>query len=154
MNLLVDIENMVADFGWETDWVDDNEFVAIADGKWCVYQIHFIWQKPIGALYIVFCTDLRFEEPYNIDLLRFIIAANQRLWMGHFDLLEDGAINYRHVIHLYNTDDECTEKIKEISFVMFSEFDLFYPGFQKIQNHIPLSPGDIDLLSLEIRGKA
>ncbi|AIK95756.1 YbjN domain-containing protein [Candidatus Odyssella acanthamoebae] len=154
MNLLVDIENLIADFGWESDWIDDSELVAVANGKWCDYQIHFIWQKAIGALYIVFFADLQFEEPYSIDLLRFIIAANQRMWMGHFDLLEDGAINYRHVIHLYSTDEECAEKIKEISFVMFSEFDLFYPGFQKLQHNIPLSQSDIDLLSLEIRGKA
>lgn len=154
MNLLNEIEGAIGDLGWDASWVEDNEIVALVPGKWCDYQMHFIWQESIGALYIVCCPDVRFDEPYSIDLLRFVIGANQRLWMGHFDLLEDGSINYRHVIHLYDLDVDCLGIIKEVSFVMFSEFELFYPGFEQLKGNFALSTKDIDLLSLETRGKA
>lgn len=154
MGLLADIEDFIVDFGWEVSRPDENELITIVPGQWCHYKLHYIWQESINALYIIYSVDISFDVHNNLGLLNFIIAANQRLWVGHFDLREDGGINYRHVLHLYNLDDGYSQVIKEVTFIMFSEFELFYPGFSKLEHDKVMTVRDIELLSLETRGNA
>ena len=155
LNPLTVIE-AVADYNdWQCSFLSDTEVVVIVTSISISYEIHFIWQKEMHHLHLICFTDLEIEGNPNLDFLRLLMLANQKLWIGSFGVLENNIVAYRHVLHLKERGyNDFESLLDEVIGIALDESESFFPGFEKVLQNETLSSDDVNLLSLGIEGRA
>ena len=59
--------------------------------------------------------------------------ANERLWLGHFDLsAEDNSPAFRHAVLLRGVMAASAEQVEDLVDIALSECERFYPAFQLV----------------------
>lgn len=148
------IEEMFKEHNWTTEQLGEEEIVAIIPGHWDDFALHVIWHEPLGMLYFVCFSQVRFNAPYPHDLLSLIVSTNQRSWFGHFDILDSGVICFRYTLQVPNQDFMGDGYYNDIVHIVVNEFEQFYPAFESLYNNQSVSTKDVDLLALEVAGRA
>lgn len=155
LNPLTVIE-AVADYNdWQCSWLSEAEVVVMVPATSIIYEIHFIWQKETNYLHLICFNDLEIADHSNLDFLRLLMLANQKLWIGSFGVLENNIVAYRHLLHLkewgYNDFESL---IDEVIGIALDESESFFPSFEKVLQNGPLSSAELNLLSLGVEGSA
>lgn len=155
LNPLTVIE-AVGDYNdWQCSWLSESEVVLMVPGTSLVYEIHFIWQKETNYLHLICFSDLEISDHSNLDFLRLLMLANQKLWIGSFGVLENNIVAYRHMLHLkewgYNDFESL---IDDVIGIAIDESESFFPSFEKVLQNEPLSSAELDLLSSGVEGSA
>jgi hypothetical protein len=133
VNPLDIIEEIVTANEWPCERAADEELVAQIPGRWCDYRVYFAWNEDMSALHFSCALDLRLPKHRRGVVTELLALANERLWLGHFDLSgEDGLPTFRHAVPLRGARGATVEQIEDLVDVALTECERFYPAFQYV----------------------
>lgn len=126
------VEEIVAANEWPFDRTSDDELVVEITGRWCDYRLYFMWRDDVSALHFTCAFDARVPQTRRRDVHDLLALANEKLWIGHFDLsTEEGMPMFRHTIPLRGLRDGASvEQLEDLVEAAFTECERFFPAFQ------------------------
>ena len=80
------VEEIVIANDWAHDRASEDELIVEITGRWCDYRLYFLWQEELTALHFSCGFDLKVPKRRRGPLYELLALANERLWLGHFDL--------------------------------------------------------------------
>src|SRR3546814_9698392 len=80
--------------------------------------------------------DMKVPEARRQEICDLLAHANERLWLGHFDLMaEEGAVMFRHTIPLRGLPGASAEQLEDLVEAALVECDRIYPALQRSEEH-------------------
>jgi hypothetical protein len=126
-------EQIIQERDWLCDRPVEEELVAEVESQWCSLRIWFAWQPDLNALVFSCAYDIKIHERMRTRIHALLVAINERLWLGHFDLgSEDGVIMFRHGILLRGRHAVTSEQFEDLIDIAITECERFYPAFQSV----------------------
>lgn len=126
-------EELVVANDWIHDRSSDSELIVQVTGQWCDYNVCALWQPDIGAMYLSCHLEARVAFTRRAAVFELLAAANERLWLGHFDYSpEDGAVLFRHTIPLRGTSGISVEQLEDLLDTALLECERLYPALQMV----------------------
>src|SRR5665213_3244867 len=82
-------EEIVQANQWAHDRASDEELLVEIAGRWSDYRLLFLWQRDIAALHFSCSFDMKVPKARRGAVLELLVSINERLWLGHFDLVSN-----------------------------------------------------------------
>ncbi len=149
------LEQIVSANEWAFDRKSDSEMAAEAPGKWCDYGLYFSWSREISAMNFTCTFDLKIPAPRRRELYELLALANERLWLGHFGMDQDGGVPlFRHSILLRGSNGASAESLEDMVDIAITECERFFPAFQFVLWGGKSASEAIEAAMLECAGEA
>ncbi|MSP68186.1 MAG: hypothetical protein EXQ96_08895 [Alphaproteobacteria bacterium] len=127
------IEQLVAANDWPFERYGDDELVSHVSAQWCEYSLWFAWRPESSALYFSCALDMKVPTHLRNRVYSLLARANDRMWLGHFELWEeDGLPMFRHTLLAGANPEEVGEQIAAMVRIALTECERFYPAFQYV----------------------
>src|SRR5947207_12435908 len=127
------VEEIVLANDWSHDRASEEEMVVEISGRWCDYRMYFLWQEELSALHFSCGFDMKVPKRRRGPLYELLALANERLWLGHFDLAAgDASPAFRYAIPLPGSATASFEQVEELVDIALSECQRFYPAFELV----------------------
>ncbi|MBL8837843.1 MAG: YbjN domain-containing protein [Alphaproteobacteria bacterium] len=127
------IEEIATANEWPFERGGDDELVAQLHGRWDEYRVHFAWNSEISALQFTCALDFKVPNHRRGSVLELVALANERMWLGHFDLTSDeGVAMFRHAVPLRGARGMTVEQVEDMIEVALTECERFFPAFQYV----------------------
>lgn len=127
------VEEIVVANDWAHDRASEEEMIVEISGRWCDYRLYFLWQEELSALHFSCGFDMKVPKRRRGPLYELLALANERLWLGHFDLAAgDTSPAFRYAILLRGIGTASSEQVEELVDIALSECERFYPAFQLV----------------------
>ena len=117
---------------WRLHHVNSNEVSVEVPGKWSDYSLTLTWQDQFSALHMNVTLDIFIIDQQMDEARRVINRLNQNIWMGHFELLDDGGVIFRHNLLLGGTGGATPEQIGDLIDITLGECERAYPALFQI----------------------
>lgn len=127
------LEELVLANDWAFDRASESEMVVEIKGRWCDYHLCFVWHQEVASMYASCHLDVKTPATRRKVVAELIAAANERLWLGHFDLAsDDGMVSFRHTLPLRGTGGIMPEQLEDIVEAAVMESERVYPALQLV----------------------
>ncbi len=127
------LEELVGANDWAFSRHGDSELMLEVSGRWCGYQMYFLWQHDMNALFFSCRIEQRVPEAKRAEVYELLATVNEDLWMGHFDLVSEGASPmYRHTVPLRGASGVSVEQFEDLIDAAVVECERFYPALQLV----------------------
>ena len=127
------VEQLVDANDWTFSRHNDCELMFEVAGHWSGYQMYFLWQHDMGALFFSCQLELRVPETKRSQVFELLATVNENLWIGHFDLVSEGAAPvYRHTVPLRGSAGASAEQLEDLIDAAVIECERFYPALQLV----------------------
>ena len=127
------VEEIVAANDWAHDRTSEEELIVEISGRWCDYRLYFVWQEELSALHFSCGFDMKVVKGRRRAVYELLALANEKLWLGHFDLsADDNSPSFRHAVLLRGLLAASAEQIEDLVDIALSECERFYPAFQLV----------------------
>ena len=127
------VEELVGANDWTFSRHSDSELMFEVSGHWSGYQMYFLWQHDMGALFFSCQLGLRVPAAKRPQVFELLATVNENLWIGHFDLVSEGAAPvYRHTVPLRGTAGASAEQLEDLIDAAVIECERFYPALQLV----------------------
>src|SRR3546814_11284618 len=81
----------------------------------CEYHMYSVWQADVSSMFFPCHFDMKVPEARRLEVCDLLAHANERLWLGHFDLMaEEGAVMFRHTIPLRGLTGASVEQLEDL----------------------------------------
>src|SRR3546814_5363071 len=88
---------------------------------------------PYPSMFFSCHFDMKVPEARRQEICDLLAHANERLWLGHFDLMaEEGAVMFRHTIPLRGLPGASVEQLEDLVEAALVECDRIYPALQMV----------------------
>ncbi len=125
------LEELVDANEWPFDRPTKAELVIEIAGRWSDYRLFFAWQEEMSAIYLSCRMDMRVPAAKRMGVAELLLAVNEKLWLGHFDLCSDESVPiFRHTLLLRGSSGISAEQLEDLVDIAASECERFYPAFQ------------------------
>ena len=75
--------------------------------------------------------DMKVPKGRRGAVYELLALANEKLWLGHFDLsTDDNSPAFRHAVLLRGVAAASAEQVEDLVDIALSECERFYPAFQ------------------------
>ena len=126
-------EEIVRANQWAHDRASNEELLVEIAGRWSDYRVLFLWQREIAALHFSCSFEMRVPKARRAAVLELLAAINERLWLGHFDLVSDDlSPSFRQGVLLRGAGGASVEQLEDLVDVAVTECERFYPAFQLV----------------------
>jgi len=126
-------EEIVQANQWAHDRASDEELLVEIGGRWCDYRLLFLWQREISALHFSCSFEMKVPKARRTAVLELLAAINERLWLGHFDLVtDDQSPAFRQGVLLRGVGGASAEQLEDLVDIAVTECERFYPAFQLV----------------------
>ena len=126
-------EEIVQANQWAHDRASDEELLVEIGGRWCDYRLLFLWQREISALHFSCSFEMKVPKARRNAVLELLAAINERLWLGHFDLVtDDQSPAFRQGVLLRGVGGASAEQLEDLVDIAVTECERFYPAFQLV----------------------
>ena len=127
------VEEIVIANDWAHDRAGDDELIVEIPGRWCDYRLYFLWQEELTALHFSCGFDMKVPKRRRGVLYELLALANERLWLGHFDLAAgDNSPSFRYAVLMRGLASVGSEQVEDLVDIAVSECERFYPAFQLV----------------------
>ena len=127
------LEELVISNDWPFTRSNDIELAVEVSGRWCCYQLCFLWDEASQSVHFSSFIDVRVPQGQRARVHELIGAVNERLWIGHFELgAEEGAPIFRHTLPLRGTFGASAEQLEDLMDTATIECERFYPALQLV----------------------
>jgi len=127
------LEELVGANDWSFSRHSDSELMFEVAGHWSGYQMYFLWQHDMSALFFSCQLELRVPETKRAQVFELLATVNENLWIGHFDLVAEGAAPvYRHTVPLRGAAGASAEQLEDLIDAAVVECECFYPALQLV----------------------
>jgi hypothetical protein len=121
---------------WDWERLSPDEVVIDVPGHWGEYRFHLCWQPESHLFYLACFLDVKVPQSLPLGLYELLTLVNRRLWMGHFDLVEDQWIVFRYSLPLQSGEsDVVMSRVEELMDTILGECETFYPVFGTLLTH-------------------
>jgi hypothetical protein len=121
---------------WSWERLHSDELIIDIPGHWGEYRFHLCWQVESRLLYLACFLDLQVPDSLPTGIYELLTLVNRRLWMGHFDLVEDQWIVFRYALPLQShKSKDVIPQIEELMDTIIGECETFYPVFGTLLTH-------------------
>ena len=126
------VEESVEARGLAYERTDTDKLVTEVEGRWCHYTLLFEWSREIEALSLTCTFDARTPELRRPAVYELLARANDRLWIGHFEVSGEQLLpSFRHGL-LLRGNRFSAEQVEDLADIAVSEVERFYPAFQQV----------------------
>ena len=127
------VEEIVIANDWTHDRASEEELVVEIGGRWCDYRLYFLWQEELSALHFSCGFDMRVPKRRRVALYELLALANEKMWLGHFDLAAgETSPAFRYAVLLRGIGTASAEQVEDLVDIAISECERFYPAFQLV----------------------
>jgi hypothetical protein len=127
------VEEIVVANDWSHDRASEEELLVEISGRWCDYRMYFLWQEELSALHFSCGFDMKVPKRRRTVLYELLALANERLWLGHFDLAAgETSPSFRYAVLLRGIGMASAEQVEDLVDIALSECERFYPAFQLV----------------------
>lgn len=111
------------------DRTDDGDLAFALAGDWKDYELWFAWRPEGDTLQLCLSMDLTAPKSQRQTAHELIATINPRVWLGHFELWDDGEIIFRHGMALMTGDQPSLAQTAAMIDVAVEAADRFFPAF-------------------------
>lgn len=127
------VEEVVVANEWAHDRASEEEMIVEITGRWCDYRLYFLWQEELNALHFSCGFEMKVPKRRRGPLYELLALANERLWLGHFDLAAgESSPAFRYAVLLRGNNSASGEQVEDLVDIAVSECERFYPAFQLV----------------------
>jgi hypothetical protein len=127
------VEEIVIANDWAHDRASEEEMIVEISGRWCDYRLYFLWQEELTALHFSCGFDMKVPKRRRSPLYELLALANERLWLGHFDLAAgESSPAFRYAVLLRGSGMASAEQVEDLVDIAVTECERFYPAFQMV----------------------
>jgi hypothetical protein len=125
------IERIAAVNEWSFERDEDDEISIAVKGSWSDYHVAFTWLDTMEALHMACAFDLKIPERRKTELMKFVAAINEQLWVGHFDLWSrEDVVMFRHALVLSGGLEPNARQCEQMLKLATEACERHYQGFQ------------------------
>jgi hypothetical protein len=111
------------------DRTEDGDLAFSLAGDWKDYELWFAWRPEGECLQLCLSIDLVVPKGQRTAANELLATLNQRVWLGHFEVWEDGEIVFRHGMALMTGEQPTLAQAAAMIDVAVECADRFYPAF-------------------------
>ena len=111
------------------DRTEDGDLAFSLAGDWKDYELWFAWRPEGECLQLCLSIDLVVPKNERAAAFELLATLNQRVWLGHFEVWEDGEIVFRHGMPLMTGETPTLAQAAAMIDVAVECADRFYPAF-------------------------
>ncbi|MCR5873235.1 YbjN domain-containing protein [Phenylobacterium sp. J426] len=111
------------------DRTEDGDLAFTLAGDWKDYELWFAWRPEGETLQLCLSMDLAVPKERRQAAQELIAAINPRVWLGHYELWEDGEIIFRHGMALMTGEQPSLAQAAAMIDVAVEAGDRFFPAF-------------------------
>ena len=111
------------------DRTEDGDLAFSLAGDWKDYELWFAWRPEADCLQLCLSIDLKADKADRARFFELVSIINQRLWMGHFEVWDDGEIVFRHAMTLMSGEQPSLAQAAGMIDVAVEAADRFFPAF-------------------------
>ena len=123
------VEHVLAAENLPFDRTEDGDLAFSLAGDWKDYELWFAWRPEGDCLQLCLSMDLTVTKEQREAAHELIAALNPRVWLGHFELWEDGEIIFRHGMALMSGEQPSLAQAAAMIDVAVEGADRFYQAF-------------------------
>ncbi len=125
------VEQIICSNEWPYERVGDEEITAAVSGSWCEIHLRYMWRSDVNILQVAAVFDMRVPKAKRQAIYQTLSLANERIWLGHFELWSDeGMIIFRHASLMEDQASLSSSQIEALTHAALTECERFYPVFQ------------------------
>src|SRR4051794_7497863 len=111
------------------DRTDEGDLAFSLAGDWKDYELWFAWRPEGDTLQLCLSMDLTTPTESRGAVHELIATINPRVWLGHFELWEDGEIIFRHGMALMTGEQPSLAQAAAMIDLAVEAADRFFPAF-------------------------
>jgi hypothetical protein len=111
------------------DRTEDGDLAFSLAGDWKDYELWFAWRPEGDCLQLCLSMDLTVPTEQRAAAHELIASINPRVWLGHYELWEDGEIIFRHGMALMTGEQPSLAQTAAMIDVAVEGADRFFPAF-------------------------
>ena len=123
------VEHVLAAENLPFDRTEDGDLAFSLAGDWKDYELWFAWRPEGDCLQLCLSMDLTVTADQQIAAQELIAQVNPRVWLGHFELWDDGEVIFRHGMALITGEQPSLAQAAAMIDVAVAGADRFYPAF-------------------------
>lgn len=123
------VEHVLAAENLQFDRTDDGDLAFNLSGDWRDYELWFAWRPEGDCLQLCLSLDFQVAAEQRAAAFELIGAINPRVWLGHFELWDEGEIIFRHGMTLTGGEPPSLAQAAAMIDVAMEGADRFYPAF-------------------------
>lgn len=152
----IDIVEDIAELrAWDVDRLGDDQIAMAVVGSWAAYSLSLAWFDPDEMLRMVCTYEIDAPEESLPELHKAIEAANDRLWLGGFNLWQkQGLIAYRYGLTLRGGASATSEQVDAMMRSAIDNCERYFPAFQLIAQDGASAENALAAALLEAAGRA
>jgi hypothetical protein len=155
VNPLDVVEQIAIANDWDYERHGEDELVAELAAQWCNYRVWYSWHAEMGVLHLACALDVKVAAKKRSGLYQLLALANEKLWLGHFDLWsEEGVPVFRHATLVREGAALSLELLEDLTEIALGECERFYPAFQFHLWGGKAAPDALKAALLETEGEA
>ncbi len=125
------VEQVAVANEWPFHRQNEDELAAEINGHWCQYRLWFCWHGDLGVMHLSCALEMKVPPAKRNDIYALLAMANEKLWLGHFDLWsEENLPVFRHALLLRDGVSISGELMEDLIDIAVAECERFYPAFQ------------------------
>jgi hypothetical protein len=125
------VERMATDNELPFERVVEDEIALIVSGKLTDYQISFTWMNEIEVLHLACAFEMKVPELRFLEVQELIVAVNEQLWIGHFDVwTQSGMVMFRHALLLAGGGGLSARQCEAMFGTALDTCERYYAAFQ------------------------
>lgn len=123
------VEHVLSAENLEFDRTEEGDLAFSLTGDWKDYELWFAWRPEADCLQLCLSIDLKADKADRARFFELVSIINQRLWMGHFEVWDDGEIVFRHAMTLMSGEQPSLAQAAGMIDVAVEAADRFFPAF-------------------------
>ena len=123
------VEHVLAAENLPFDRTEDGDLAFSLAGDWKDYELWFAWRPEGDCLQLCLGMDLTATQEMRAAAHELISQINPRVWLGHFELWEDGEIIFRHGMALMTNEQPTLAQAAAMIDIAVDGADRFFPAF-------------------------
>ena len=123
------VEHVLAAENLAFDRTEDGDLAFALTGDWKDYELWFAWRPEGDCLQLCLSMDFTVEAARRAEAHELIALINTRVWLGHYELWDDGEIVFRHGMALMTGEQPSLAQAAAMIDVAVEAADRFFPAF-------------------------
>lgn len=146
------VEQLLESFEWSFSRRGEEELTALVESDYGACELHFRWGQELEALFFACYRALEVKPSSFQEALRLLSGVNERLWLGHFNILEEAdCLVFRHTLPVRNCTSGVTEEqLEDLIATALFESEKILPALlllssedQAVRDALPLAMAEV-----------
>ena len=124
------VEHVLQAENLQFDRTEEGDLAFSLSGDWKDYELWFAWRPEADCLQLCLSVDLQVSTKQRAAAFELAAIVNQRVWLGHFEVWDDGEVVFRHAMSLMTGERPSLAQAAAMIDVAMEAADRFYPAFE------------------------